>query len=347
MSSIQNKETLVMKKLLFTCVALAASAVFADRVELKSGSFLTGAVKSVSADSVVFSSDDLGDVTIKVENIMRLDVGSHTVQRNDMSETSQTLSISNGFYVAESRPLDMTEVKAIDPKPETWHGSVTLAYNASRGNTYENAATVLLNVNRRWEKDRVRGDAGYYYGESAQKGEEHQKTTDKWEVEGQHDHFWAAKIYNYENVKFERDRIQLLDARYRVGLGAGYQWLDATDFGKAGVWSFNQELGLNWVREDYENLDTQKNGFCAVRYAHHLLWTPFGFEGFNCFHNAEILPQVDDWEKYLVKADVGFSAPLAYDWTLDVRIEWEHNSQPANDRRPNDLRYIVGLGYQW
>ncbi len=336
-----------MKKWMLALASFAVSAALADQVALKSGSFLTGSVKSVSSEAVVFASDDLGDVKIPVASIARLDVGTHVVQRTDLSVSSEALAVSNGVFVAGSAPLDMATVKAIDPVAETWHGSVTLAYNASRGNTYENAATVLLNVNRRWEKDRVRGDVGYDYGESAQKGQTRQKTTDKWEAEVQHDHFWAEKIYNYENVKFERDRIQLLDARYRVGLGAGYQWLDDASFGAFGVWSFNQEAGLNWVREDYENLATESAGFCAVRYAHHLKWTPFGFEGFHVFHNAEILPQVDEWEKYLVTADAGFSTVLAYDWTLNVKIEWEHNSQPANERLRNDLRYLVGLGYQW
>ena len=339
-----------MKRLIIlsaSVVALSAVAL-ADKVELKSGSFLTGTVKSVSADSVVFASDDLGDVTIKVANIARLDVGEHVVQRNDLSETSQALSVSNGLYVADARELDMGEVKAIDPVPEKWHGSVSLAYNATRGNTFENAGTVLVNVNRRWEKDRFRGDFGYYYSESGSNSSDAEKTTDKWRAELQHDHFWLPKVYHYENLQWERDEIQLLDARYRVGLGLGYQWLDGDVLWQAGKWSFSQELGANWVREEYKDSDSGSDGgFCAVRYAHHALWTPPWFEKCGFFHNAEILPQVDDWEKYLVKADVGFSAPLAYDWTLDVRVEWEHNSQPANDRRPNDLRYIVGLGYQW
>ena len=337
-----------MKKLIIMAVAAFSCAAWADKVELKSGSFLTGTVKGATVDSVVFASDDLGDVTIKVANIARLDVGEHVVQHHDLSEEKKALVVSNGAYLAESKPLAMGDVKAIDPVPEKWHGGIVLAYNATRGNTFENAATVLLNVNRRWEKDRFRGDFGYYYSESGSNSSDAEKTTDKWKLELQHDHFWLAKLYHYENFQWERDEIQLLDARYRVGLGAGYQWLDGRVFEWAGKWSFNQELGLNWVREDYKDSDDdQAGGFCAVRYAHHLLWTPPWLEKISFFHNAEILPQVDDWEKYLVSADLGFSAPLVYSWTLDVRMEWEYNSQPANDRHPNDLRYIVGLGYKW
>jgi putative salt-induced outer membrane protein YdiY len=337
-----------MKKLFIITLAALACSAWADRIDLKSGSFLTGKVKSVTKDAVVFTSDDLGDVTVKVANIVKLDVGERVVQRNDLSEEKKALVVEKGAYVVNQKPLDMGDVKAIDPVPEKWHGAVTVAYNATRGNTYENSATVLLNVNRRWESDRFRGDFGYYYGESAKAHEDRQKTTDKWEVELQHDHFWLPKVYHYENVKWERDMIQLLRARYRVGLGGGYQWLENRQFGAFGKWSFNQELGVNWIREDYENSSkSQEGGFCALRYAHHLLWTPSNVTGLSFFHNAEILPEVDEWEKFLVKADVGFSAPLVYDWTINAKIEWEYNSKPANDRLPNDVRYIVGLGYKW
>ena len=38
----------------------------------------------------------------------------------------------------------MSNVKDIDPVEETWHGSFHAAYNATRGNTYEDTATLRL-----------------------------------------------------------------------------------------------------------------------------------------------------------------------------------------------------------
>ena len=48
-----------------------------------------------------------------------------------------------------------------------------------------------------------------------------ERSTDRWEVEAQHDHFWLTKIYTYETLRYDRDMIQALEARYRVGLGVG------------------------------------------------------------------------------------------------------------------------------
>ena len=330
-------------------VAVAASAVFADKVTLKSGSSLTGTVVGVSAKEVVFKSDDLGEVKIPVANITALEnAGKHTVLYIDRTSSEKSLSVKNGAIIADAKALDMASVKEIDPKPETWHGSVNAAFLASRGNTYEDSWSVVANLNRRWEKDRFNGDFGYYYSKKGEGDNDAVKSTDRWEIELKHDHFWWEKVYNYEDLKYDRDMIQDLRARYRLGLGGGYQWLDKTDALDAGKFSFNQELGVNYIKEEYENNDDAKDGgFAALRYGHHFGWLPKWREGFEVFHNLEVLPEVDEWEKFLAKADIGFTTKLIYNFDLLCKIEWDYNSKPANDRKKDDLRYIIGLGYKW
>jgi len=337
-----------MKKLMAVVLSVAAFAVWADRVELKSGSFLAGKVKSVSRDAVVFASDDLGDVTIKVANIAKLDVGERDVQKTDLTIEKKPLAVAKGAYVSGAQPLDMSSVKAIDPVAETWHGNIAAAFQAARGNTYETSGSLIANVNRRWEDDRFTGDFGYYYSDSAKGDADPQKTTDRWEVEAKHDHFWLPKVYHYEDFRFERDMIQLLKARYHLGAGGGYQWLEKTEFAMTGKWSFNQELGLSWVKEDYEgSSDAKRYGYCALRYAHHLMWYPKWVDGMEVFHNADIEPEVDEWDKLLVKTDLGFTTKLVLNFDLMMKVEWEYNSKPANDRKVSDFRFIVGLGYKW
>ena len=340
-----------MNKLVVAAVsALMASAVMADKVTLKSGSFLTGTVAGVSGDEITFNSDDLGEVKIKVANIVSLvDAGEHVVRYTDNTRETKRLGVDKGVYVVGAAPLDMSSVKDIDPVEETWHGSIHGAYNAARGNTYDNTATILANLNRRWEKDRFSADFGYYYSKSGTDSEDQKRTKDKCEAELKHDHFWLPKVYTYEDLKWDRDLIQDLNARYRLGVGLGYQWLDNRLFESTGTWSFNQELGANWIKEEYriDNEDAKGDGFCALRYAHHLNWSPIWAKGVDVFHNAEILPDVGEWEKFLAKADIGITAKLIFDFDAIAKIEWEFNSMPAGDRKYQDVRYIVGLGYKW
>jgi len=336
-------------RLLVLAAVLAAGVAQADKVYLKSGSFLTGKTSAVASGELTFASDDLGEVKIPLANVERLeDAGEHVIRYADESEVKKRLSVAKGAYVADGRPLDMGVVKALDPVAETWHGNVALSYNGRRGNTYEDSAAVRADVSRRFEKDRLTGRLAYDYGKTGTSTTDNQKSTDKWEAEVKHDHFWLPKVYHYEDLLWERDMIKNLNARYTVGLGAGYQWLENRAFDSTGSWNFNQELGLNWVKEEWDdNPDQKDGGFCALRYAHHLGFVPVWAKNLEFFHNFKILPQVDAWDKFLAKADLGVQAKLVDNFTLDARLEWDYDSKPADEMKKDDFRYLVGLGYKW
>lgn len=313
-----------MKKLMLAACAVVACAAFADKVTLKSGSVLTGKILGAEGDVIKFESDDFGALDVKKDAVAKL-------------------------FDESAKPVEVAAVKPVPKPPETWHGSVNASFNAARGNTYDNTWGVIANLNRRWDKDRLNVDFGYHYSEKGQGDAAAQKSEDRWEFEAKHDHFWWEKVYSYEDLRYDRDQIQDLNARYRIGIGGGYQWLENAEALDIGKFSFNQELGVNYVKEEYgvPNDDVADGGYCALRYAHHFSWLPKWREGLEFFHNAEYLPQVDDWDKFLAKADVGFSTKLIYDFDLLCKIEWEFNSKPANDRKREDLRYIIGLGYKW
>ena len=312
-----------MKKLMIIACALTACAAFADKVTLKSGSVLTGKILGTEGDVIKFESADFGTLDVKKEAVASL-------------------------FDEAAKPVAVAAVAPVPKPPETWHGSVNASFNAARGNTYDNTWGVIANLNRRFEKDRLNLDFGYHYSENSQSGGHKQKTEDRWEFEAKHDHFWWEKVYNYEDLRYDRDMIQSLEARYRLGLGGGYQWLEKQDALNVGKFTFQQELGVNYIKEEYEdNDDDKKDGYCALRYAHKFAWEPKWREGLEFFHNFEVMPEVDEWEKLLVKADAGFTTKLIYDFDLLCKIEWDYNSKPADGRKKDDLRYIVGLGYKW
>ena len=73
-----------MKAILMVGAALLAGAAFADKVTLKSGSFLTGEAGLIQEGKLLFKSDDLGDLKIDITNIKSIDAAkNHVVQYND------------------------------------------------------------------------------------------------------------------------------------------------------------------------------------------------------------------------------------------------------------------------
>jgi len=339
-----NTKTLVM------VAALAASfAAFADKVTLKSGSFLTGTADVIRDGVLKFDSEDLGEVEIKIENIAALESDKkHVVEYKDGTREELAVTVVDGALVVDAQPVNMDDVKGTDPEEEKWHGSINVAWNSSRGNTYNNSASVIANVNRRWEEDRVNVDLGYYYTETGTSKHDRDKTSDRFEVEGQHDHFWATKVYTYENGRYEQDDIAGLDYRIRLGGGLGYQWLDKALFESTGKWSFSQEAGLAWIRTGYKvKSDDAEDSYATFRYAHHLKFYPKWNEDVEFFHNCEWMPDVADSEVYLAKADIGFTTKVLLDFDLLCKVEWDYNSVPSEGRKSSDTRYIVGLGYKW
>lgn len=339
-----------MKSIISAFAAVLACVAFADKVTLKSGSVLSGKAGIIQNGELAFASDDLGDIKIKLANIVKLDVATENVLKyNDNRTEKKMLSVKDGAIVDESgKTLDTGDIKAYNPAVETWHGSVNLAYQSSRGNTYENSATVLANINRRWDYDRFAANFGYYYSETGTGKNDKEKSTDRWELEGQHDHFWSARFYSYENARYEQDDIAGLDYRFKLGLGGGYQWLDGREYETTGKWSFNQEVGAAWIKNSYVMQDPDADdSYATVRYAHHLKYYPKWSDNIEGFHNLEFLPQVNDWENYLIKADIGFSTKILLDFDLLAKIEWDYNSMPSVGRKSSDMRYILGLGYKW
>lgn len=331
--------------------ALVASAAFADKVTLQSGSVLVGDAGVIRDGKLTFKTAELGEVKIPVEKVFELEAtGDHVVQYLDNTTATKPLRIMSGEIVyledGQLHKVDAETVKATDPEEEKWHGSVNFSGSVTRGNTVGESATVEADAKRRWEKDRVTANGGYYFAQSGDSKQTKNKTTSRLEIQAQEDHFWTGEqFYTYVNGKYEYDRIMNLKYRYRFGTGLGYQWLEKKDLGYGKV-SFNQEVGASYIFEKYDKEDDDKYG--AFRYAHHLAWEVAKVEGLDFVHNFEYLPQVDEWQdNYMLDTDFGITYAFRANWQLVAKVEWDYKSKVGEGTKHSDIRYVLGLGYKW
>ena len=340
-------KTTVGLRILGLTVLVGACAATADTIVFKSGSRLEGEVVRIVGGDITFKSVDVGEVKVSQDKVASLTTAkSSTVQYNDRTTADGVIAMKDGAYTLAEKPLDMKNVKAVNPEPEKWSGSVNFSGSMARGNTRSEKASVTADVSRRWEKDRYTGNFGYYFAQNGTDRDNKKKTEDRIELASQFDHFWANKVYSYVNGKYERDGINDLEYRFRLGTGLGYQWLDGYNQEQTGKWSFNQEAGLTYIKEKYERISDDDR--CAFRYAHHLAWDPKWVDKLAFTHNLEYLPDVSDWaESYLIDADVGFTYALSLDWQLMGKIDWDYNSNPGPHTKSSDFRYMLGLGYKW
>ncbi len=331
----------------FLVAASCALAASADTLVLKSNTRLEGEVVRIAGGEVLFKSEELGELKIKEANIVSMETKETAqIQFEDRSIQEGKVAKKDGAYTADNKPLDMKKVKAVNPEKEEWHGALNFSGAMARGNTRSEKVAVLGDINRRWDKDRFVGNGAYYFEQTGTDRNNKKKTDDRIELGAQYDHFWVTKVYSYLNGKYERDGINDLMYRYRVGTGLGYQWLDGYTHDATGKWSFNQEAGLTYIKEKYEH-ETDDDR-CAFRYAHHLTWAPRWADKLAFTHNLEYLPDVADWaETYLIDADAGFTYELTKAWQLLGKVEWDYNSNPGEHTKKSDFRYTLGLGYKW
>lgn len=340
-------------KLIVAAVAAAmgVSCAFADKVTLKSGSFLTGTAGVFADGKLKFASDELGDIEVPVDKIAKLESDKdHVVQYADNTRETKAVTVADGEMAVreggETKKLDMSNVKAVDPVEEKWHGSLNGSAMLTRGNTVGESASVVGDVSRRWENDRFKADGGYYYAASGDSKQDKQKTVSRFELQAQEDHFWGGdKFYTYANSKYEFDRIMDLKYRWRFGLGVGCQWFENKDFG-LGKSSFSQELGMAYIFEHYDGMP--KDDYGTFRYAHHYTWDISAVDGLAFAHNFEFLPQVDDWSgNYLIDTDAGITYAFRANWQLIAKVEWDYKKKVGYGVKHSDIRYILGLGYKW
>lgn len=337
-----------MKKLMLSVAVGCAVLGAADTLTFKSGAKLLGTVVRVEGGTITFKSDDVGELSISADKVAELSTDKeNTILFTDKTREEAIVGMTDGKFTAGEKPLDMDKVKAINPEAEAWHGNVNIGVTAARGNTVSEDVSIVAGVSRRWEHDRFTADGSYNWAQNGTSKDTKEKTKDKITLAAQEDHFISEKFYIYANGKFERDTLNDLSSRYRIGGGFGRQWLDGQTFEATGKWSFSQEAGAEYVKERLMNSDDNDDNYASFRYKHNLVWNPKWVKDVEVFHHLEYHPEISDWSNYVINTDIGASTTIWGGWNLLAKFEWDYDSEPADSAKKSDLRYILGLGYKW
>ena len=65
------------------------------------------------------------------------------------------------------------------------------------------------------------------------------------------------------------------------------------------------------------------------------------------WQNVEILPQVDEFDNYIVNFEIGIEAAISKRFSLKTYLQDSYQNQPAADRQKNDLKIISGISYKF
>jgi len=185
---------------------------------------------------------------------------------------------------------------------------------------------------RVWERDEFRGFITGAYGET-----EDEKSSESAEAIAQYKHLFSERFYGTLYGNLFHDAIA--DVAYRLTLspGVGYYFI------KSAKTQLSGDIGPSYVIEKLNGVDT--DDYVGLRLAERLDHKLS--DSAKVWQSLEWLPQIDDFENYILIFEVGVEAALTK--TLSVRVVGQdrYDNQPAPGRQSNDISLVSSLAYKF
>jgi hypothetical protein len=236
---------------------------------------------------------------------------------------------------ADSAPADVKK----DDTPK-WESTLTAGVTLTRGNSKTFLATGAFATKRAWSSEELLFGASAGYGDNtvSANGAEVDTVTDSYiRGYGQWNHLFSKRVYAGLRVTGEHDDVA--DLAYRV-IGsplAGYYFVKQTNT------FLSAEIGPSAVTEKFFN--QASDSYFALRLGERGEYKfPLGSK---LWENVEYLPKIDDFNNYLVNAEIGASAPISKGLSLSLVLQDTYKNVPATGKLKNDMKLIAGIAYNF
>lgn len=222
-------------------------------------------------------------------------------------------------------------------KASAWERSAALGLTLTRGNS----RTLLFtgNILATYKTNRTELDLGAdaTYGETRDPDtNEDNKTAESLHGFFQYNRLFTERVFGYARFDALHDAVADVEYRLSISAGAGYY------FFKSPRTTLRAELGPGFV---YEKQGRETEGYVTLRLAER--FEHKFSERARLWQTIEVLPQVNDWDNYLVNAELGVEAALTERLSLRTLLQDTYDNQPAPGRMKNDLKLISALAYKF
>ncbi|MFV2003923.1 MAG: DUF481 domain-containing protein [Gammaproteobacteria bacterium] len=328
-----------------------------DWVQLTSGEWLKGEIKSMYNDSLEFDSDKLDLLSIDWEDVKYLksyrpsgiNIEGHEPLTGSLQISDDAVTITHDGKIEEfSRHNLISLTPSGNSELDLWAIKLSLALNLRSGNTKQLDYTAKFSAKRRTAKTRFVLD---YIGNISKTGDENRvltETVNNHRVIASHN-IYATRYFFYQPIfaEYYRDPFQNIDQRITAGVGMGYTIFNT------GRFEWNVAGGPAYVGTNYISVlpgEKQKIDAAALVFA-----TDF---------DAELTSTLDYIFKYRIQAankESGgythhiistFESEITGSLDFDISLIWDRISQPTKDDqgnspKPDDYRLTVGITYTY
>ncbi|GGI20726.1 DUF481 domain-containing protein [Oxalicibacterium faecigallinarum] len=328
---------------LLATTTLAALSTHAATVTLNNGDQISGTLKQLTGDTVIFESAVFGEIKIPFKEVSKLTTDEDVrVQLSDGTALKGKVAMQDdgAVQIAEQpteAPLTVPrqQVAAFNPpiidESMKYTGRLDLGGAMNRGNSTDEK----LNINGEFVARDIKNryTLGWEFNEASSA---QVTTTSNRRLLGKYDRFLNEKDYIFFSVKGETDKMAALDLRSSVGTGYGRQFIETPET------KFSGEVGVNYIKERYatapdESFPTLSLGMKYDR--------KFWEDKLVFFEYLSIDASLEDASDTLLRNRIGFRVPIAKGLNLSTQFNLDYDNQPVPGKKKSDRAFIVSIGY--
>ena len=327
----------------FTVLLLLAlsGTVSADIIHLKNGDQITGEITAVWDDEVRIEPTYTDEFGVDMSEVVSIETDNELdVELEDGREGDYTFAGANedGVAVLKSEEeeilvsyMEIRKVAEIEEYFE-WESKVDLNQSVSRGNTDSDAANINGSLTLKWGDHRTIFDLS-----TARENNNGDKIKEYDRINASYNWSFSGPWFVGANATIERDPIALLDHRSSLNPAIGYDIWD--DPGR----TFNVQLGAGYQSEEIDN-QSETGGVVdwRLRYAHDLVGGDI-----ELFHNHQIYQSLSGRENTAFVSATGLRYDITDDIYLNVQLNYDYDSEPAEGTEASNLTYLFGAGLQF
>lgn len=272
---------------------------------------------------------------------------------NAFSHTARTASILTAGLCAGTfltGTAQAQDAKPAEEKKPLWETSANVGISLARGNTKSFLGTAGIDTKRKWTKDEIFMGANAGYGESTDvkradgNPDVTTKSSDYIKGYSQYNHLFSQHLYGGLRLDAVHDDIADVNYRFTLSPLLGYYFI------KNETTTLSAEVGPSWV---YEQVGGEEKSYLGARLGERF---EHKFKsGARVWQTAEVIPQVDDVENFIVNFELGAEAPLTKKLSVRAVLQDTYDNQPAEVNGPagrhyklkNDIKLIAGLSYKF
>jgi putative salt-induced outer membrane protein len=237
------------------------------------------------------------------------------------------------------RALGADPAPAATEKTNKWETSAGLGFALATGNSESVLFTANIITQHKDDKNEIRFGAEGAYGEAKPASDPNasmEKNTAFARALAQYNRLFSEKLYGYARVDGLYDEIADID--YRVGLspGAGYYFI------KNDRTLLSAEIGPGYI---FEKVAGDSSDYATLRIAERFEYKIS--KSARLVESVEYLPEVTDWNNYIINAAVGVEADITRKMAVRLLLQDIYDNVPAPGKKQNDLKLTAGLQYKF